>query len=119
MFEALKRYAEFSGRSRRQEYWLFVLLSVILNLIATVLDVTVFSSMLIEAEMGIVSAVVVLALLVPSLSVQVRRLHDTNRSGWWILLVFLPIVGGLVLLVFNCLDGTPGENRFGSDPKHL
>lgn len=117
MFEALKRYAEFSGRSRRKEFWLFILLSVILNLFATVLDLTVFSSMLIEAEMGIVSAVVVLALLVPSLSVQVRRLHDTNRSGWWILLAFLPILGGLVLLVFNCLDGTPGDNRFGPDPK--
>ena len=117
MFEALKRYAEFSGRSRRKEFWLFILLYIVLSGLATVVDITVFENLLIEEEMGVVSVVLALALLIPSLSVQVRRLHDTDRSAWWLLIALLPIIGGIVLLVFNCLDGTPGDNRFGPDPK--
>lgn len=117
MFEALKRYAEFSGRSRRKEYWLFILLYVILSVVATLLDTSVFREMAINNEMGVVSLIVSVGLIIPLIAVAIRRLHDTDRSGWWILLGLIPLLGGLVLLVFYCLDGTPGDNRFGPDPK--
>jgi uncharacterized membrane protein YhaH (DUF805 family) len=117
MFEALKRYAEFSGRSRRKEYWLFILLYVILSVVATVLDASVLRSMAIDGELGVASLILSLGLIIPLLAVAIRRLHDTDRSGWWILLGLIPLLGGLVLLVFCCLDGTPGDNRFGPDPK--
>jgi uncharacterized membrane protein YhaH (DUF805 family) len=117
MFEALKRYAEFGGRSRRKEYWLFILLYMILSVVATVLDASVFRNMAINGEMGVVSLILSFALIVPLLAVAVRRLHDTDRSGWWILIGLIPLLGQLALLVFYCLDGTPGDNRFGPDPK--
>jgi uncharacterized membrane protein YhaH (DUF805 family) len=66
---------------------------------------------------SVVYVIIVLALLVPSIAVTIRRLHDTNRSGWWWLIAFIPILGGLVLLIFAVLDGTPGDNRYGPDPK--
>jgi uncharacterized membrane protein YhaH (DUF805 family) len=117
MFEALKRYAEFNGRSRRKEYWSFILLFIILSIIATMLDASIFHGMAINGEMGVVSLILSLALIIPLLAVTVRRLHDTDRSGWWILLGLIPLLGQLVLLVLYCLDGTPGENRFGPNPK--
>lgn len=108
MFEALSKYAEFSGRARRQEYWLFVLLYVILSLIAGVIDAVLGT----EA----VTLILGLALLIPSVAVLIRRLHDLDRSGWWALFMFLPILGTLLLLVFCVMKGTEGPNRFGPDP---
>ncbi len=109
MFEALKKYAVFAGRARRKEYWLFILLYVICYMIAFFIDMA-------AGTLAIFTSLVVLGLLVPVISVSVRRLHDTDRSGWFFLLGFVPIIG-LVLLIFFCLDGTVGENRFGPDPK--
>lgn len=108
MFEALTKYAVFQGRARRQEYWLFYLLYLILGIIAAVIEGA--------SGAGLISGLLALVMLLPSISVLVRRLHDTDRSGWWALLMLLPILGGLVLLIFCVLKGTDGPNRFGEDP---
>ena len=109
MFEALKKYADFKGRARRKEYWLFILLYSVCYFIAFLIDVA-------SGALIIFTTIVALGLLIPLISVAVRRLHDTDRSGWWFLLVFVPFAY-IVLLIFFFLDGTPGENRFGPDPK--
>jgi uncharacterized membrane protein YhaH (DUF805 family) len=131
MLLPLKRYAQFTGRSRRKEYWMFVLFFVILYVIAMTLDSLLgFGTTTRYADMsgnsasvgfnssgGILTLLAMLALLVPSIAVAVRRLHDTDRSGWWILIGLIPLVGTIVLIVFYCTDGTKGSNRFGEDPK--
>lgn len=114
--EALKKYATFSGRARRKEYWFFTLGYVVLYFIAAILDGMMGGPTPEEASF-IFTGLVALALFLPNLAVSVRRLHDTDRSGWWVLLGFIPALGALVLLVFFCLEGTQGENRFGDDPK--
>ena len=113
---ALKKYATFSGRARRKEYWFFVLFYVLISIVAAVIDVMTgsFDSTM---GMGMLGLLVALALLIPSLAVAVRRLHDTDRSGWWVLLCLIPLIGGIWLLVLLCLDSTPGDNRFGPNPK--
>ena len=115
MFEAIKKYAVFSGRARRKEYWLFMLLFLIVVFVSGFVDVMMgtFSE---EAEVGLVSGIVTLGLLIPSLAVSVRRLHDKNLSGWWFLLALIPFFGGIALLIIFCMRGTVGENRFGDDP---
>ena len=114
--EALKKYAVFGGRSRRKEYWYFVLFSVIVSLVLSAIDALLgtFSS---STNVGLLGGIYGLAIIVPSIAVSVRRLHDTDRTGWWILINLVPIVGSIVLLVFYVLDGTPGQNRFGPNPK--
>ena len=113
---ALKKYATFSGRARRKEYWFFVLFYVLISIVAAVIDVMTgsFDSTM---GMGMLGLLVALALLIPSLAVAVRRLHDTDRSGWWVLLCLIPLIGGIWLLVLLCLDSTPGENQYGPNPK--
>jgi uncharacterized membrane protein YhaH (DUF805 family) len=108
VFEALSKYAEFSGRARRQEYWLFQLLYEILLGVAWVLDAMLYTGKMIPLILG-------LALFLPALAVQIRRLHDLDRTGWWAPLRFVPILG-LLMLVFCMLKGTEGPNRFGPDP---
>ena len=111
-----KKYATFEGRARRNEYWYFVLFYVLAIVALVIVDqmIGTFSE---EAEIGLLSGLFVLATFIPSLAVTVRRLHDTDRSGWWILINFIPIVGAIVLLVFTLLDSQPGANRFGPNPK--
>ena len=124
MLMPLRRYADFSGRSRRREYWMFVLLNLLISLaVWTLLALTFFAGMS-ETEMTTILTsvflhygLVSLAFLIPGIAVTVRRLHDTDRSGWTILLGLIPIVGAIVLLVFYCSEGTNGPNRFGPDPK--
>ena len=115
--EALtKKYATFEGRARRSEYWYFVLFYVLVIFVLVIVDglAGTFSE---EAEIGLFSGLFMLATILPSLAVMVRRLHDTDRSGWWVLINLIPIVGALVLLVFTVLDSQPGTNRFGPNPK--
>ncbi len=106
----VKKYAVFNGRARRKEYWMFVLFYILIAIGLAIVESLVGSP-------GILGLILSLGLLVPSLAVSIRRLHDTERSGWWILIGFVPLVGFIVLLVFMCLEGTSGPNRFGADPK--
>jgi uncharacterized membrane protein YhaH (DUF805 family) len=121
-----RRYAEFSGRSRRREYWLYTLF---LYLVLAALDMLLgtndwtrtptgfgYASSLVGGG-GIVAGLFALVSLVPSLAVSVRRLHDQDRSGWMLLLVLIPLLGAFALLVLMCLEGTRGPNRYGPDPK--
>ena len=107
----LSRYVQFSGRAPRSEYWYFVLFTVIISVIANIIDVIVFG-----IGYSILSPIANLALLLPGLAAWVRRLHDTDRSGWWWLLALVPVVGWIILLVWNCSRGTRGPNRYGPDP---
>lgn len=114
--EALKKYAVFGGRSRRKEYWFFLLFSMIISAALTIIDVVVgtFSS---SSGIGLLSGIYSLAVLIPSIAVSVRRLHDIDRTGWWILISLVPIIGTIVLVVFAVQDGTTGSNQHGSNPK--
>ena len=113
---ALKKYATFEGRARRKDYWFFVLFNVLAIIVLEILDV-VLGTFSPETGFGLLSGLYAIAVLLPSLAVTVRRLHDTDRSGWWILINFIPLIGAIVLLIFTLLDGTPGSNRFGPNPK--
>jgi len=114
--EALRKYATFDGRARRKEYWFFTLFNFLGLLVLTIVDMAVgtFNE---QAEIGLLGGIYLLAVLIPSIAVTVRRLHDTDRSGWWILLNFIPVIGSIVIVVFAVLDSQPGANRFGANPK--
>lgn len=114
--EALKKYAVFSGRSRRKEYWYFVLFNLIIGFALGFVDGLAgwFDP---EIGIGLLGGIYNLAILIPSIAVAVRRLHDIGKSGWWLLLIFIPVVGALVLIVFACFDSEPETNRFGPNPK--
>ncbi len=94
--------------------WWFFLACVIASVILTIIEVSLFNGWM--AELGILSAVFSLATLLPSVAVTVRRLHDIDRTGWWALLILLPIIGWLILLYFHVLKGTDGDNQYGADP---
>lgn len=128
MLLPLKRYADFSGRSRRMEYWMFQLGQWVL-IFALFILISIFSGVAAasgadETGVGIVAVLfmllifgVILGLFIPNLAVTVRRLHDQDQSGWLVLLNFVPF-GGFVLLVFMFLEGTRGPNQYGEDPKN-
>ncbi|MEV4491766.1 DUF805 domain-containing protein [Micromonospora coxensis] len=114
----LSQYAGFRGRARRSEYWWFALFSSLVGFVAGILDGALGTKLGSDPNStGVIGLIVTLALLLPSLAVSVRRLHDTDRSGWWLLIGLVPLVGFIVLLVFFVKDGTQGSNRFGADPK--
>ena len=110
--EVLKKYAEFNGRARRTEYWMFALINGIIYFLLNLVEVMLGGP-------GFVGMIYGLAILISGLAVTVRRLHDTGRSGWWLLIAFVPIVGSIVLLVFMVQDSTPGPNNFGPSPKEV
>lgn len=114
--EALKKYAVFSGRARRKEYWFFTLFNVIVSIGLTVVDIGV-GTYNEEAGAGLLSGLYSLAVFIPGLAVSVRRLHDTDHSGWWMFIALVPCVGAIVLLVFLLTDSTPGQNQYGPSPK--
>ena len=114
----LKNYATFSGRARRKEYWMFFLISALISIVLTLLDI-LLGTYSVEYEAGLFSGLYSLLILIPSIAVVVRRLHDTDRSGWWILISLIPLIGAIVLFVFICLDSQPGTNRFGANPKEV
>ncbi|MEV6385332.1 DUF805 domain-containing protein [Streptomyces sp. NPDC051773] len=107
--EVLRKYAVFSGRARRQEYWMFTLISSVLYLALYLLGLAVDSQ--------VPQLLLSLAFFLPSLAVSVRRLHDTDRSGWWVLIGIVPCVGFIVMIVFMATEGQQGTNRYGPDPK--
>jgi len=108
-FEVLKKYAVFKGRARRKEFWMFYLFYIIFAFVVGVIEGFAGTSFLI--------LLYTLAMFIPSLAVSVRRLHDTDRSGWWLLIGLVPLIGGIVLLVFTVQDSQADENQFGPNPK--
>jgi uncharacterized membrane protein YhaH (DUF805 family) len=120
MILPLKRYADFEGRSRRMEYWMFTLFIYLVAIALTTLvmiagisdgDLNAFGIALVG--IGVIAAI---GIIIPSIAVVVRRLHDRDMSGWFYLISFVPYVGGLIIFVFMVLPGTPGPNRYGEDP---
>ncbi len=119
MHVVTQKYAEFSGRARRAEYWNFLLVQIGLSIIPYALGM-IGAAM----EFGFLSVVgfviygiIALALVVPGLGVSVRRLHDTGRSGWWLLISLVPVVGAIAMIYFLVSDGHRGQNQYGPDPK--
>lgn len=111
----LKKYADFSGRAPRAEYWWFVLLYLVGYLVATILDSILGLGSTVYTY-GPITLLLALAILIPSIAVGARRLHDTGRSGWWLLIGLIPFIGAIVLLVFFVTPGQSGSNEYGDDP---
>ena len=116
MVEPLRKYATFPGRARRKEYWYFILFNIILGLVAGGFDIGFGLRSFANGGIGIVGGLVSLALLLPSIAVTVRRLHDLDKSGWWFLIGAIPLIGAIIMLIWMCTQGTAGRNRFGPDP---
>lgn len=118
MVEPLKKYATFSGRARRAEYWWFYLFFGLVIGVLTFVDILLFgySPEKDEPTANVLAGIAALGLLLPMLAVSIRRLHDRDKSGWWLLWGLLPLIGGLILLYQYVQRGTVGDNRFGPDP---
>lgn len=117
---ALNRYADFSGRSRRSEYWYFVLGNVLIVFALAIVGGGIAAAVGSEEAMMIPAGLIgifYLAVLIPSLALIVRRFHDQGKSGWFALLMLIPYLGGLIVFVFMCLDSEPGANKWGPNPK--
>jgi uncharacterized membrane protein YhaH (DUF805 family) len=112
--EVLHKYAVFSGRARRKEYWLFVLFNILIAFALAIID---SATGLAKSGSIPLNSLYCLAVLVPSVAVAVRRLHDTGHSGWWWLIALVPLVGAVVLLIFMVQDSAPGQNQYGPNPK--
>ncbi|MEV7281691.1 DUF805 domain-containing protein [Streptomyces sp. NPDC093111] len=108
--DVLKKYAVFSGRARRQEFWMFFLFNVIAAIIVMVVDMAL-------GTYPLLYAIYALGVFLPALGVTVRRLHDTGRSGWWILIDLVPLVGAIILIVFLATEGDSQQNAHGPNPK--
>ena len=114
--KCLSQYADFSGRARRKEYWMFFLFNIIFALVLGFIDglLGTFSA---ETGWGLLGGIYTLALLIPGIAVCVRRLHDVGKSGLYYLLIFIPLIGAIILLVWFCTEGEHGSNAWGEDPK--
>jgi uncharacterized membrane protein YhaH (DUF805 family) len=111
-----KKYAVFSGRARRKEYWMFFLFNIIFYIVAVILDY-VFGTAIKGVGYGLFNFLYFLAVLIPGLAVFVRRLHDVGKSGWMFFIALIPIIGAIWLLVLMVSDSNPGENKYGPNPK--
>ncbi|MBQ6052081.1 MAG: DUF805 domain-containing protein [Clostridia bacterium] len=128
-----KKYAKFSGRSRRKEYWLAGIMNAIIMMILEIISSVILTPALMEAIayervptlspaaiiLAIIIAVYSLVVFIPSLALLVRRFHDTDKSGAAIFLYLIPFVGSLIVFIFTCLDSTPGPNKYGPNPKGI
>ena len=114
--KVLKNYTGFEGRARRKEYWMFFLINIIISIVLVIID---SKTGLLNQEVGygLFSGIYTLGVLLPSIAVSMRRLHDTGRSGWWLLISFIPLIGIIVLFVFMVLDSHGEDNQYGSNPK--
>ena len=115
--KVILNYANYSGRARRQEYWYFTLVNVLVNLVMGIID-RVISSVMQMGNLGFFGVIYALFIMIPSIVVTVRRLHDSGRVGWWALIAFVPIIGILVLLYFLIQDSEEGSNQYGANPKY-
>ena len=116
--KVLNQYSDFDGRARRKEYWMFVLFNMVFGIAASILD-TVLGLTWGALGYGLIQAVYGLAMLIPGLAVCVRRLHDTGRSGWILLVVFIPIIGTIWILILLLKEGNSFENEYGPNPKQV
>lgn len=119
MIEPLRKYANFTGRARRKEYWWFQLFVTLLIVVLSIIDGMVMMGaerMMETGGFGPLVGIAALGLILPSIGVSVRRLHDRDKSGWFILVGLIPLIGGLIMLYWYVQRGTIGENRFGPDP---
>jgi len=116
--KVLKQYADFSGRARRKEYWMFVLFNMIFAIVAAILD-NVLGIAMEGTGYGPLYGIYALAVLIPGLAVAVRRLHDVGKSGWMILITLIPLIGAIWLLVLLVTDSNLGENQYGQNHQHL
>jgi uncharacterized membrane protein YhaH (DUF805 family) len=112
----LKKYADFTGRARRKEFWMFTLFNMIFIVAAMILD-NVFKTTLEELPYGLFYFLYVLVIFIPGLAVSVRRLHDIGKSGWMLLVAIIPIIGAIWLLVLMVTDSNSGQNQYGLNPK--
>ena len=108
----LEHYADFTGRARRAEFWWYALANLLISIVFNIL-------IAISSIFWILDVIYVLAVLIPGLAVGVRRLHDTDKSGWWLLIALIPLVGIIVLIVFFATDGQPGPNKYGASEKYV
>ena len=116
--KVLKQYADFNGRARRKEYWMFILFNMIFTIVAMVLD-NVLGIAMEGIGYGPLYGLYLLAIIIPSITVGVRRLHDIGKSGWMMLISLIPLIGGIWLLVLFVTDGNPDENEYGANPKEM
>ncbi len=112
--DVLKKYAIFSGRARRKEYWMFTLFNVIISIVISIIGGLIFRN-----SLNFIYYIYLLAVLLPGIAVMVRRLHDTSRSAHFLWFLLIPFVGPIIVIVFLFLDSTPGDNRYGPNPKGL
>lgn len=110
----LSKFADFSGRARRREYWTFVLVNCLIAMLLLILGLAFGED---SPASNIMVTIFYLIMLVPNLSVSVRRLHDIGKSGWYMFLSLIPLIGGLILLIWSLMDSEPGENQYGKNPK--
>lgn len=110
------KYATFSGRAARSEFWWFTLFAVATNMVLSIIDAIIFGPLVGGQDISVLGALFSLAIIIPSIAVGVRRLHDLGKSGWWYLIILIPILGALVLLFFFVQKGTDGANEYGVDP---
>jgi uncharacterized membrane protein YhaH (DUF805 family) len=108
--DAWKNYVNFNGRARRKAYWMFVLFNIIAAVILSIIDNVIGTG-------GILGGLYSLAVLLPGIALGVRRLHDIGKSGWWLLIALVPLIGFIVLIIFAVTDSQPGENQYGPNPK--
>jgi uncharacterized membrane protein YhaH (DUF805 family) len=109
--DVLKNYVGFGGRARRKEYWMFFLVNLAVLIVLAIIDAVIKTT--------IPFMLYDLAVLLPSVAVGFRRLHDTGRSAWWLLIALVPLIGGIILLVFMATDSQPGTNQYGPNPKAI
>ena len=113
-----EKYADFSGRAGRPEFWYFVLANILISIGLALID-NILGTTVGAGGTGILGSIYSLAILIPSIAVGVRRLHDTDRSGWWILIGLIPLIGAIVLIVFYVQEGIPGTNEYGPNPSEV
>jgi len=116
MIRPLRKYAVFSGRARRKEYWLFIPFALVVGFLGGVIDAAFLGYEDLDDGVSPLSLLLTLVFVVPSIALLVRRLHDLDKGGWWILPFFIPIVNLVLMIVFLTRSGTSGTNRFGDDP---
>ncbi|RZJ51183.1 MAG: DUF805 domain-containing protein [Flavobacterium sp.] len=113
-----ENYANFNGRARRKEYWMFCLASLIISVILGIIDYMCGTNIIMNGQLGIIRISYSLLVLIPGIALGVRRLHDVGKSGWLSLVIFIPLIGALWLLILACTEGEKGPNQYGADPKN-